>query len=149
MKKDMHKLLCCGLLGLAVMAVPAWADDQMPPEPPETGLHKIGEEAEGTLFAKSIEDLPLMKGLEIVEDKDLVFIFGDKRIAQTTLKGRVDIDSVYYFYHKILPSLGWKPVTKRLYVRNGEQLRMDASAANNEGLTYVRFGVEPAEKKKK
>jgi len=144
MTKHTRFLLFCGLLGLAVMAAPALAQDF----DSSADLPKVGQAAEDTLFAKSIEDLPIMKGLEIVEDKDLVFVFGDKRIAQTTLKGRVDIDKVYYFYNSVLPSLGWKSLTMRLYERDGEQLHLNASSANKEGLTFVHFEVTPIAGKK-
>lgn len=108
----------------------------------------VGEQMPEVRFAKSIEDLPLMGGLEIIEDKDVLFIFGAERIAQTTAKGRVDIDSVYYFYQQSLPHMGWNQITARLYERAGEWLHVDASCANNEGMTYVRFSVEPMSQKK-
>ncbi len=108
----------------------------------------VGAQAPEARFAKSIEDLPLMDGLEVVEDKDVLFIFGSERIAQTTAKGRVDIDSVYYFYQQSLPQMGWSEITARLYERAGERLHVDASCANNDGMTYVRFAVEPMTREK-
>ncbi len=107
-------------------------------------LPTVGEVAETTIFAQSIEDLPVMKGLELAEDKDALFVFGAERIMQATLKGRVDIDSVYYFYADALPAAGWTKINMRLYERAGERLRLDASSANEEGMTYVRFEIEPA-----
>jgi len=104
----------------------------------------IGERGDGDrLFARSIEELPLMKGLEVVRDDEILFIFMDERISQATAKGKVDIDSVYYFYQEHLPSLGWKEVSARLYERGGERLSIEASSANAEGATFVRFAVEP------
>jgi len=117
------------------------------PAPNVAALPKVGESAENTLFAKSIEDLPVMNGLSVVEDKDLLFIFGRERIAQTTLKGKVDVDSVYYFYREVLPSLGWRPITMRLYMRDGEELHMRANSANKDGMTFVYFELEPSDVK--
>ena len=96
-----------------------------------------------THFAKAIEDLPLMPGLELDDGHDILFIFGSNRIAQTTAKGFVDIDGVYYFYQDTLPQLGWTQITARLYERGSELLHVDASSANSDGLTYVTFEVEP------
>ncbi len=144
MRKYLPFLFCAALACFSFSPALAAAEKTTDPSAP---LPTIGQEAEGTLFAKSIEDLPIMKGLEIEEDKDLIFIFGSKRIAQTTLRGWVDIDEVYHFYRKVLPALGWKFLSMRQYERNGETLRLDASSANSEGLTYVNFAVEPTKGK--
>ena len=98
--------------------------------------------AEPTRFAKVIEDLPLMPGLEPVEDEDVLFDApGSGRIAETNAIGPVDIDEVYKFYQRSLPHLGWKSVNPRTYVREHEQLRIDARA--NQKITVVRFTVRP------
>ncbi len=103
----------------------------------------VGAQAKYTVFSNSIEDLPIMTGLEILEDKDVLLLFGSDRIAQTTLKGKVDIDNVYYFYRRALPELGWRKINSKTYERNGERLIMNPNSANKEGMTYVRFSVEP------
>ncbi|HBM91332.1 MAG TPA: hypothetical protein DD400_05615 [Rhodospirillaceae bacterium] len=103
----------------------------------------VGAQAKHTVFANSIEDLPVMLGLDVVEDKDVFILFGAERIAQTTLKGKVDVDDVYYFYRRALPELGWKQINAKAYERGGERLLMQPSSANKEGMTYVRFSVEP------
>jgi len=80
-------------------------------------------------FAKVIDDLPLMPGLEPVDDEDVLFVAPDReRIAITHAEGEVDIDEVYHFYQKSLPQLGWKQVDARTYSREGEQLRIGALA---------------------
>jgi len=103
----------------------------------------IKEKAPHTLFARAIEDLPVMSGFEVVDDEDVLELFGSQRVAQTFLRGRVDIDRVYYFYAEVLPSLGWKKIDSRTYWRDNERLLFQPSSANEEGLTYVRFVVEP------
>ena len=103
----------------------------------------VGLQAPDAQFANAIEDLPLMAGMEVVPENDVVFIFGRNRLVQTTARGRVDIDSVYYFYQESLPQLGWKEISPRLYERGNEQLHVDASSANADGMTYVRFEVKP------
>lgn len=135
----MTKLIRVFALFLALSAAPAvWAAESA------EGLPRVGEKAEVTLFTKAIEDLPVMKGLEVVEDKELVFIFGKERIAQTELVGKVDVDEVYYFYSDVLPSLGWKKIRMKLYERAGERLHLRVSSADKGGLTHVYFEVRPS-----
>jgi hypothetical protein len=98
-------------------------------------------------FAKVIDDLPLMPGLTAQEDKDVLFVAGPGRIAQTTATGMIDIDDVYYYYEDSLPQLGWKKINARIYERGGERLRLDVSGANPAGLTIVCFSVEPVTSK--
>jgi hypothetical protein len=93
-------------------------------------------------FAKVIDDLPLMPGLTLVPDSDVLFaepLAG--RIAETTAAGSVDIDDVYKFYRRSLPQLGWKIVDGRTYRREGDLLRIDARADGK--ITTVRFSVKP------
>lgn len=94
-------------------------------------------------FAKVIDDLPLMPGLELQDDKDVLFLSGSSRIAQTTAVGMVDIDEVYYYYESSLPQLGWKKIDARTYERGGERLRLDVRGNNPSGMTIARFSVEP------
>jgi len=139
MKKVIHTMLSVFAL-LSVCAIEAQA---LPVNKTAKAYAKIGEAAPSTRFTKAIEDLPLMPGLELVENNDVVFIFGSNRIAQTTAKGYVDIDSVYYFYQDTLPQLGWLQIRPKLYSRDHELLHVEASSANADGVTYVRFEVEP------
>lgn len=133
-----RKIAAC-LLCLAPVSV--FAQDAAVSSVPEAEV--IGTQASQTSFAKAIEDLPVMPGLRIVEDKDVLILFGERRIAQATLEGPVDIDRVYYFYDSVLPELGWKKITSKTYERAGEKLSMKSSSVNAQGLTRVRFEVEP------
>jgi hypothetical protein len=92
-------------------------------------------------FASVIEDLPLMPGLKADDDRDVLFAEPQGRIAETEAKGTVTIDSVYDFYHRTLPQLGWKIVDGRTYQRDSEKLRIDAASSGN--TTTVRFNVKP------
>lgn len=130
MKRHASLILCA----LSALLLPVSAQAALP---------TVAQSAERTEFTKSIEDLPVMKGLEVVEDKDLLVLFGDARIAETTLKGRVDVDSVYYFYRDTLPSLGWTPLSMKLYERGEEYLHLEVNSANREGMTYVTFSITP------
>ena len=131
------KIFTCSVMALLLWAV------CMPAAQARHVYDSVKLKAARTEFTKSIEDLPVMLGLEIVEEKDVFIIFGSQRIAQTTLKGHVDIDSVYYFYDRVLRELGWKKLNAKTYQREGERLFMRPSSANKNGITYVRFDVEP------
>ena len=97
----------------------------------------------GASFAKVIDDLPLMSGLTIVHDDDVLFITRSGRIAQTIATGAIDVDEVYQFYQKALPQLGWKAVDARSFERDNERLRLDVSSVTPDATTIVRFSVQP------
>jgi len=93
-------------------------------------------------FTNVIDDLPLMPGLQLVEDEDVLFDEpGSGRIAETNAVGQVDTSSVYNFYRRSLPHLGWKAIDTHTYERGAERLRIDAQA--NEKITTVKFTVKP------
>jgi hypothetical protein len=97
---------------------------------------------EPTHFTKVIEDLPLMPGLELVDDEDVLFDApGSGRIAETNAMGPVDADDVYKFYKRSLPHLGWRMIDFHTYRRESEELRIDARA--NQKITLVTFTVKP------
>jgi hypothetical protein len=93
-------------------------------------------------FARVIDDLPLMEGLALVPEEDVLFVTPSAgRIAETTAEGMVDIDDVYHFYRDTLPHLGWEIVDGRTYKRDGDILRIDAHATGK--VTTVHFSVRP------
>ncbi len=93
-------------------------------------------------FVPSIDDLPLMPGLQPLTDADTLFIVPRSgRIADSTAVGAVDIDDVYKFYRRSLPQLGWKIVDGRSFQRGGEMLRIDAHADGK--ITTVHFSLKP------
>ena len=96
-----------------------------------------------TTFATTIGDLPLMPGLSLVKDDDVLFVTPrEGRIATTDAQGAVDVDDVYNFYRRSLPQLGWKFINARTYEREGERLRIDAKAV--EKVTTVKFTISPS-----
>jgi hypothetical protein len=93
-------------------------------------------------FAKVIDDLPLMPGLQLIEDEDVLFASqGSGRIAETNAIGPVDVEEVYKFYRRSLPHLGWHSTDAHTFVRDNEQLRIDAHA--NQKITVVQFTIKP------
>ncbi len=96
-----------------------------------------------THFTDVIDDLPLMEGLQTVDDKDVLFDEPSVgRIAETTAEGDVKPEDVYKFYGRSLPQLGWHTIDQRTFRRDNEILRIDARA--NGGSTMVKFSEKPA-----
>lgn len=94
-------------------------------------------------FAKVIDDLPLMPGLQLDQDDDVLFATSDSgRIAETEAVGSVDVDDVYRFYRKTLVQMGWKILDARSFRREGDILRIDAKADDKK--TRVLFSITPA-----
>lgn len=96
-------------------------------------------------FARVIEDLPLMPGLTLQDNEDLLFVEGTRRIAQTTATGYVSRSQVETFYRQSLPQLGWRRVDSTTYRRESERLRIDIDEHASLVSTMVRFSVEPLE----
>ncbi len=101
-----------------------------------------------TQFARVIDDLPLMPGLALQDDKDVLFTSGDSRIAETVATGSVRLEDVYNFYGQSLPQLGWKMIDDRTYERDGETLRIDVRGSDATRTAYVRFTVGPSVKRR-
>lgn len=126
-------LLTVAFCAVFALCPSAWA---------EGNYNKKRDDA-GASFAKVIDDLPLMPGLTIAQDDDVLFITRTGRIAQTIATGAIDVDEVYQFYHKALPQLGWKAVDARSFERDNERLRLDVSGVTPDANTVVKFSVQP------
>lgn len=144
----MIKHVAFGVLALFLLIQPVAAQSRcvncQPRLPSRGQVQSVGKIAPQVAFAKSIEDLPVMSGFDVDVDKDVLFIFGQDRIAQTTLRGYVDVDQVYYFYWQTLKEMGWQDAGRNVYERNGETLTMKVRAADQGGQTVVTFAVQPS-----
>ncbi len=94
-------------------------------------------------FATVIDDLPLMPGLSVDPDGDLIFSTSTEQLKQTRAVGSVDIDDVYRFYAQTLPQMGWTKIDARRFRRDQDLLRIDAKA--DEKSTRVAFTITPIE----
>ena len=138
----MKSLTALALIALLATAYPAHAsnlnnsttlkDTELAPDLPDSAPQ----------FVTTIEDLPLMPGLQILTDDDTLFVVPRSgRIAKSTAVGVVDVDDVYKFYHHSLPQLGWKAINPRIYERNNERLRIDVHGDGK--ITTVNFSLNP------
>ncbi|WP_247872234.1 hypothetical protein [Azospirillum sp. TSO35-2] len=86
-----------------------------------------------------------MPGLASAESEPLVFDKPGGRIVQTVLAGAVPRQAVLAFYDQTLPQLGWRRTAERVFVREGEELRLEfpQAAASAKSATAVRFTLTP------
>jgi hypothetical protein len=78
-----------------------------------------------------LDGIPLMPGLEIPSDKDLIDILPDHNSKNAAVAvGILDVDDIYNFYKREMPRLGWKATGSRDYARNGEALHINAQAGD-------------------
>src|SRR5271154_861386 len=75
--------------------------------------------------ATILDGVPLMEGLQLATEKDLLTMLPDFGGPQPTVTvGIVDVDDLYDFYKRVLPPLGWQAVTGYSYVRGKESLNL-------------------------
>ncbi|SMH56729.1 hypothetical protein [Azospirillum agricola] len=89
-----------------------------------------------------------MPGLSAAEAEPLVFDKPGGRIVQAVLSGAVPRNAVLAFYDQTLPQLGWRRTAERVFVREGEELRLEftgtvKSAAARAEPTTIRFTLNP------
>ncbi len=93
-------------------------------------------------FLAGFDDLPVMPGLNAVDGAGIVFDTPSGRIIEGYAAGPVTQASVSRFYDKTLPQLGWRPVSKNEFRREGEHLKIEFQG-KDKALT-VRFTLSPA-----
>ncbi len=121
-----------GLGSLAFPCHPAEAAGLPPASPPR--------------FVPGLTDVPAMPGLAAAESEPLIFDKPGGRIVQTLLSGSVPRKAVLAFYDQTLPQLGWRRTAERVFVREGEELRLEfvtAATAPAGDRTTVRFTLNP------
>lgn len=97
---------------------------------------------DSSAFLATIDSVPLMAGLQELEDEALVFDKPSGRIAETMAAGEgVTKDEIEQFYSKTLPQLGWVRIGPHSYQREDEVLSLDISEQKQFGL--IRFSVKP------
>lgn len=93
-------------------------------------------------FFGMLEDVPVMAGLNPVEDAGIAFDAPSGRIVEAYAIGEVSRQAVRNFYNETLPQLGWQAGAGETFLREGETLSIDFFGPDDE-LT-VRFTVAPA-----
>lgn len=90
---------------------------------PAFSLGALG--GEPARFVAGLEDLPLMPGLQAMDDAGVWFDTPQGRIVQAYATGPVTGAGVAAFYAETLPQLGWQRSQDGTWSRDGETLRLE------------------------
>ena len=92
-------------------------------------------------FLTGTEDVPLMQDLTVLPEEMFDFDTEDGRLYSTKAVGSIDSAKVLDFYRQTLPQLGWKEKQAGVFVREGDELRINTNEeqSQKEKLTVVVF----------
>ena len=93
-------------------------------------------------FIPGINGLPLMEGLKLVPERQVVFDTLDGRIIEVLAIGRNSPKDISSFYSTILKQLGWSLNSNNEFWRDEELLKIEISE-NQTGQFTVRFSIAP------
>ncbi len=96
----------------------------------------------GLKFINGLEDIPLFKNMEYVDDSLVLFDKVDGRYVSTEISGNYKYDEVVSFYKKILPNLGWKEIRPLTFERSKEILEIKTTVSKDE--ISIIFSVYPS-----
>ena len=94
-------------------------------------------------FINGLEDIPLYKKMEYVEDSLILFDKIDGRYVSVEINGDYEEKEVIDFYKMILPNLGWKEKKSLIYNRNNETLEIICKKEKEK--LHVKFNIFPLE----
>ena len=103
----------------------------------------VSYNAYGLKFINGLEDIPLYKKMEYVEDSLILFDKIDGRYVSVEINGDYEEEEVIEFYQMILPNLGWIEKKSLTFIRNNETLEMISK--REKGKIYVKFNIFPLE----
>ncbi len=93
-------------------------------------------------YLEYLPDVPLMDGMGELEDYSFMFDKAEGRVIETAAFVAVSSESeVMDFYAGALPQLGWVPISRDRFLRNGEQLIVKSEKV--EGGVLARFWLSP------
>lgn len=96
-------------------------------------------------FFSTIDDLPMMKGLEESKESGVMFSTLKGRIFEIAANGKLGEEiskrKVILFYAQTLPQLGWRSTGFNAWIREGERLQLKISI--NQGILTALFTVMP------
>ena len=97
----------------------------------------------GSKFINGLEDIPLYKKMEYVEDSLILFDKIDGRYVSVEISGDYKEEEVIEFYKMILPNLGWKEKKSLIFNRNSETLEIICKREKEK--IFVKFNTFPSE----
>ena len=93
-------------------------------------------------FLAGLEDVPVMPGIDIVDNAGVAFDSPAGRIVEAYATGKVTRNAVRSFYQAALPQLGWTRTGNLEFNREGERLKIELLGQAPEPVT-VRFELGP------
>ena len=94
-------------------------------------------------FINGLEDIPLYKQMEYVEDSLILFDKIDGRYVSVEINGDYEEEEVIEFYKMILPNLGWSEKKSLIFNRNNETLEIICKREKEK--IHVKFNIFPLE----
>ena len=94
-------------------------------------------------FINGLEDIPLYKKMEFVEESLILFDKIDGRYVSVEINGDYEEEEVIEFYKMILPNLGWRETKPLIFKRNNETLEIICK--REKGKIFVKFNIFPLE----
>lgn len=93
-------------------------------------------------FFASLSDVPLMPGLVELSDQGYVFDKPQGRIGESLAYGTgMSPADIRLYYQESLPQFGWKSLPDNVYVRDGEEIRLEVERSDEQNL--VKISIRP------
>ena len=92
------------------------------------------------------DNLPLIDGLNQIDDKCFLFDTPYGRIIHAFAIGKLDRIKVASFYNTTLTQLGWREVEQMKFYRDGEYLRVEVESLEDKNIG-VYFLLRPSQNK--
>jgi hypothetical protein len=93
-------------------------------------------------YFTSIPDIPLMEGMDEVEDQSFVFDKAEGRVVGAVgFLPEASKQDPQKFYFETLGQLGWRPIKSGVFARNNEQLIVNVEKVS--GGVLVKFQLVP------
>lgn len=105
-------------------------------------LFSYSVHAETARFFSSMQDVPLVVGINELPDQTLVYDKPEGRIVESVAEvNSGTFDSIRKAYDETLPQLGWRKIADNTYTRQGEFLTMNYEAID--GRNFLKVMVRP------
>lgn len=110
---------------------------------PQTKVETISETLDAKAsedFVQGSEDVPLIVGMEKINDDSLGFDSLSGSIMASSYKTKIDAEKIKNFYLKNLPQMGWKvsggKKIKLVFSRDKEKLEIEIKSKAGESLVH-------------
>lgn len=94
----------------------------------------------GVSYVPGTEDIPLMEGASLVEERPSIFDVSQGRVSLSRIACSWKGSEVENFYKKILPNLGWVRLSKNKYQR--EEQFLDIKTEPVQEKTLIIFELK-------